>query len=149
MTEILFYHLTESTLEQALPGLIEKSVERDWKVVIQVGQRERLEALDNHLWTFRDESFIAHGATKDGTEHLQPVWLTTEEDNPNGANIRFMVDGAVPGDLNPYERAVYMFDGHDNSAVEQARERWKEEKNNDHQVTYWQQKPNGGWEKKA
>jgi len=149
MTDVLFYHLTESNLEAALPTLLEKSLERGWKVVVQAGSQEKIEALDAHLWTYREDSFLAHGATSDGTEPMQPIWLTTEQDNPNGANIRFLVDGAVPSDLAGYERAVYMFDGHDNDAVLQARERWKIEKEAGFDLTYWQQKPNGGWEKKA
>ena len=52
MTEVLFYHLTESTLEDALPGLLEKSLERGWKAVVQTGTEERRDALDAHLWTF-------------------------------------------------------------------------------------------------
>ena len=149
MTEVLFYHLTESNLEAALPGLLEKSLERGWKVVVQAGSQERIESLDAHLWTYQEHSFLAHGFAKDGTQSMQPIWLTTETDNPNEANIRFMVDGAVPDDLAGYERAVYMFDGHDNDAVLQARERWKIEKEAGFDLTYWQQKPNGGWEKKA
>ena len=149
MTDVLFYHLTESNLEAALPTLLEKSLERGWKVVVQAGSQEKVEALDAHLWTYREDSFLAHGATSDGTQPMQPIWLTTEQDNPNGANIRFLVDGAVPSDLAGYERAVYMFDGHDNDAVLQARERWKIEKEAGFDLTYWQQKPNGGWGKKA
>lgn len=150
MTEILFYHLTERTLEQVLPGLVEKSLARDWKVVIQTGLPDRLEALDTHLWTFRDESFLPHGMVRDGTEPLQPVWLTIEDDNPNSAEIRFLVNGAELDDPSSYNRIVYMFDGHDNDAVEHARGRWTYHKDQDGvEQTYWQQTPNGGWEKKA
>ena len=149
MTEILFYHLTEKTLEQTLPGLLEKSLERDWKAVVQVGSAERLEALDTHLWSYRDDSFLAHSSTRDDKESEHPMWLTLENDNPNQAQIRFMVDGATPDELEDYERAVYIFDGHDEAAVAHARERWQIEKALDHDITYWQQKPNGSWEKKA
>lgn len=150
MTEILFYHLSERTLDQVLPGLVEKSLERDWKVVIQAGSPERAETLDTLLWTYREESFIPHGMVQDGTESLQPVWLTTEADNPNSANIRFLVDGAELDEPEGYTRLIYMFDGHDNSAVEHARTRWKFHKDQDGiDQTYWQQNPNGGWEKKA
>lgn len=149
MAEILFYHLTERTLEQVLPGLLEKCLERGWRVVVQAGSRERVEALDAHLWTFRDESFLPHGMLRDGTEAMQPVWLTEGDDNPNSANIRFIVDGAVPPDLSAYQRGIYIFDGHDNDALEQARVRWKAEKAAGHEITYWQQNPRGGWEKKA
>ncbi len=147
MTEILFYHLTEHTLERALPGLLEKCLERDWKVVVQAGSEERLKALDTHLWNFRDDSFLPHGCEGEGADH--PVWLTTDMENPNQAEVRFLVDGAEPPDLSSYTRAIYMFDGHDNDAVIQARDRWKAEKEAGHDITYWQQKINGGWEKMA
>ena len=153
MAEILFYHLTEKTLDNALPGLVEKSLGRGWQVVVQASSQERIEVLDNLLWTYRDESFLPHGSQKDGTEHLQPIWLTIEPDNPNQAKIRFLVDGAELDDLTGYDRIVYMFDGHDNAAVEHARTRWKFHKDaneaGEHEQTYWQQNPSGGWEKKA
>ena len=150
MTEILFYHLTERTLEQVLPELVEKSLARDWHVVIQAGSSERVEVLDTVLWTYRDESFLPHGAIRDGSENRQPVWLTVTDDNPNNAKIRFLVDGAGMDNVKEYDRVVYLFDGHDNAALEHARERWKIHKDqNDHDLTYWQQSANGGWEKKA
>jgi len=150
MTEILFYHLTERTLEQVLPGLVEKSLARDWKVVVQAGSQERVDALDSLLWTWRDESFLPHGAVRDGTESLQPVWLTEQGDNPNQAQIRFLVDGAQIDEPTGYDRIVYMFDGHDNAAVEHARGRWKHHKDQPgNDQTYWQQTSNGSWEKKA
>lgn len=153
MTEILFYHLTERTLEQVLPGLLEKSLSRDWKVVVQLGSQEHVEAMDEYLWTYRDESFLAHGHVRDGSENLQPIWLTTQDDNPNGAKIRFLSGGSQLDDPSDYDRIVYMFDGHDNEAVEHARGRWKFHKDaseeTGHEQTYWQQNPNGGWEKKA
>jgi len=150
MSEILFYHLTENKLEAVLPGLVERSLARDWKVVVQVGSNERIEVLDNVLWTYREDSFLAHSAARDGTESMQPVWLTIDNDNPNEAKIRFLVDGAEIEDASNYDRVVYMFDGHDNSAVEHARGRWKFHKDQtDSELTYWQQNANGGWEKKA
>ncbi len=147
MTEVLFYHLSEHTLERALPGLLEKCLERDWKVVVQSGSEERRDALDAHLWNYRDDAFLPHGAQGEGGE--QPIWLTTGTENPNNALVRFMVDGAEPPDLTSYVRAIYMFDGHDNEALSHARQRWKAEKEAGHNITYWQQTMNGGWEKKA
>jgi len=149
MAEVLFYHLTERTLEQVLPGLLEKCLERDWRVVVQAGSSERLEALDAHLWSYRDESFLPHAMIRDGTEAQQPIWLSCEQDNPNGAQVRFIIDGATPPDLAPYVRGVYLFDGHDAEALQQARGRWRIEKSAGHAVTYWQQTERGGWERKA
>lgn len=149
MAEVLFYHLTESTLEEALPGLLERSVARGWRAVVQVGSEERRDALDQHLWTFRDDSFLAHGTDREPHAADQPVLLTVTDANPNGAAIRFMVDGAEPPPLDGYERAVFLFDGHDQLQLESARRHWKDLKTAGHAVTYWQQGPDKRWERKA
>jgi DNA polymerase-3 subunit chi len=149
MAEVLFYHLTESTLEDALPGLLERSVERGWRAVVQTGSDERRDSLDAHLWSFRDDSFLAHGSDHEAHAAEQPVLLTTSGANPNTADIRFLVEGASPPDLASYKRAVFLFDGHDAGQVDAAREQWKVMKAAGHDVTYWQQAADRRWEKKA
>ncbi|KQZ96497.1 DNA polymerase III subunit chi [Mesorhizobium sp. Root157] len=149
MTEILFYHLTESTLEDALPGLLERSIGRGWRVVVQTGSEDRRDVLDQHLWTFRDDSFLAHATDREAFPAEQPILLTTGDGNQNDAQIRFLVDGAEPPDLSGYERAVFLFDGHDAEQVEAARAHWKTTKSAGHAVTYWQQTADKRWERKA
>ncbi len=73
----------------------------------------------------------------------QPVYLTTEDANPNGATVRFLVDGAEAAEHAGYERIVYLFDGHDAGAVARAREQWKAAKEAGCEVTYWQQSRGG------
>ncbi len=149
MAEILFYHLTETKLEDALPSLLERSIERNWNVVVQTGTEERRDALDNHLWTYSAEGFLPHDC--DGAQAIEdtPIVLTTSQHNPNNATVRFLVDGAVPASLDPYERVIFMFDGHDESQVEDARAHWKALKSQAHTLTYWQQNAEKRWEKKA
>jgi len=154
MTEVLFYHLDRSPLERVLPELLEKCLERQWRSVVQVGTDERRDALDAHLWTYRDDAFLPHGssgeasgASADGP--AQPIWLTTGDDNPNDAQVRFVTDGADAADIASYSRVVMLFDGNDAEAVERARAAWKSIKAENHQVTYWQQDDRGKWVKKA
>jgi DNA polymerase III subunit chi len=149
MTEVLFYHLEHQPLERVLPSLVERTLERGWRAVVQAGSEERVEALDTLLWTYREDSFLPHGTRRDGNVAAQPVYLTTGEDNPNGAGVRFMVDGAETAELSSYNRVVYLFDGRDAAAVAQAREHWKSAKAAGFDVTYWQQSNEGRWEKKA
>jgi DNA polymerase-3 subunit chi len=149
MTEVLFYHLTESKLEDALPALLEKSVERGWRVVLQTVGEERRDALDLHLWTYREESFLPHGTDQSAHAADQPVLLTVSPDNVNGGNIRFLVDGAQPPEIEAYERVVFMFDGYDAAQLEGARGQWKRLKGGGHDLTYWQQSSDGRWVKKA
>lgn len=149
MTEVLFYHLEHQPLERVLPSLVERTLERGWRAVVQAGSEERVEALDTLLWTYREESFLPHGTRRDGNAPEQPIYLTVGEENPNGSQVRFLVDGADTADLGGYTRIVYLFDGRDSGAVAKAREQWKGAKGAGCEVTYWQQSPEGRWEKKA
>ena len=136
-------------MERVLPSLVERTLARGWRAVVQAGSEERVEALDTLLWTYAEESFLPHGTKRDGHAAEQPVYLTTEDANPNGATVRFLVDGAGMPELAGYERIVFLFDGHDAGAVAQAREQWKAVKAAGCEATYWQQSPEGRWEKRA
>ncbi len=150
MTEIFFYHLQNQKLERVLPSLLEKSLERGWRVVVQAASEERVEALDAHLWTYRENSFLPHGTWRESEAAMQPVVLTVNDDNPNAANVRFLIDGApVPGDAAGYERVVLLFDGEDEEAVAAARAHWSEVKSKGLDATYWQPDEHGRWVKKA
>jgi DNA polymerase-3 subunit chi len=150
MTEVLFYHLQQQPLERVLPALLEKSLARGWRVVVQASSEERVEALDSHLWTYREDSFLPHGTWREADAAEQPVLLTAQEHNPNGASVRFLVDGApVPDDAASYQRLVLVFDGEDPEAVAAARERWSAAKASGFDVTYWQSDEHGRWQRKA
>jgi DNA polymerase-3 subunit chi len=148
-TEVLFYHLERQALEKVLPSLVEKTLERGWRAVVHSGSQERLAAIDLALWTCKDDSFLAHGSAKDGHAAEQPVYLTTGTDTPNGARVRFLVDGAETEDFSGFVRLVYMFDGNDADAVARARAQWTAAKNAGCPVTYWQQSAAGKWERKG
>ncbi|MCJ2114023.1 DNA polymerase III subunit chi [Methylobacterium sp. E-025] len=150
MTDILFYHLQNQPLEAVLPNLVEKSRERGWQAAIQAASEERLQALDDYLWTFRDDSFLPHGTDREPDVASQPVVLTLRDTNPNAAAIRFLVEGAdLPPDAGDYERICVLFDGTDQDALLRAREQWKAAKAAGHAVAYWQQDDGGRWLKKA
>ena len=150
MTEILFYHLQGQRLEAVLTPLLEKSLERGWRVVVQGASEERIEALDAHLWTYRDDGFLPHGTWREQDSAGQPVLLTVNDGNPNGSNVRFLIEGAaVPADAEAYERIVLLFDGEDEEAVAAARARWSEATAKGFQATYWQPDEQGRWNKKA
>lgn len=151
MSEVLFYHLTQSSLEKALPGLLERCLERDWKVAVQAQNEAQRDHLDAHLWTYRDDSFLPHGSEggQDVDPAHHPVWLTCSADNPGEAAVRFVIGASVPVGTETYQRVIYLFDGNDEEAVSAARERWKIEKNAGHELTYWQQDEQGRWRKAA
>lgn len=152
MTEILFYHLEQKPVEAVLPVLLEKTLERGWRAMVQCANPGKIHALDEALWTFRPESFLPHMVLSDQMDLDElaemPVLIADNDENPNSAQIRFFVEGAVPENPEGYERVVFMFNGHDPDAVTRARQAWKA-LNQGHELTYWQQEPNGRWVKKA
>ena len=150
MTEMLFYHLQGQKLEGVLPALLEKSLERGWKVVVQGSSEEHIEALDAHLWTYRDDGFLPHGTWREPEAAQQPVLFTLSESNPNGATVRFLIDGApMPADPQNYQRIVLLFDGNDEEPVTAARAHWSAAKEKGLEATYWQADEQGRWAKKA
>jgi DNA polymerase III subunit chi len=148
-TEVLFYHLERQPLETVLPVLVEKTVERGWRAVIQAGTVEAVQPLNALLWTYKPDGFLPHGAKGDGPAEEQPVYLTHENDNPNGATVRFLVEGAAPTTFEGYDRIVLMFDGRNPDALAAARGHWKAAKAAGATMTYWQQNADGRWERKA
>jgi DNA polymerase III subunit chi len=150
MTEILFYQLKGQTLEQVLPPLIQKSLERGWRVAVQASSDERVEALDAHLWTWRDDAFLPHGTWRDAEAAEQPILLTVNGANANAAAVRFLVeDAAMPDDAAAYRRVVVLFDGEDPDALATARARWRKAKEEGFEVTYWLTDKDGRWERQA
>ena len=149
MTEVLFYHLQGMTLDGVLPPLIEKSIERGWRVTVQTASEERADALDSHLWTFRDDSFLPHGTWRERDAADQPVVLAVDESNPNASSVRFLVDRAeLPVDAATYERLVLIFNGEDDEAVAAARSAWGDCKARGFDVTYWQPDERGRWQRR-
>ncbi|MBS7545935.1 DNA polymerase III subunit chi [Ancylobacter oerskovii] len=148
MTEVFFYHLKERPLEAALPQLLEKCLERGWRCVVQASSPERVDALDQHLWTYDEASFLPHGTDRQPDPHRQPVLLTDRDDNPNGAQVRFLVEDAVLDDASAYVRVIHMFDDGDPARIYRARDSWRAARAAGHEVAYWQQDSQGRWSRK-
>jgi len=148
VTEVRFYHLTQSPLEHTLPGLLAKSLERGWRVIVQGGDEARLAFLDTHLWTYADNSFLPHGLEGGGA--AQPIWLTTSEANPNNAGVLMLIDGAraTPERMATFDLVTLFFDGANQDAVATARGDWKAVTDAGLPAVYWAQE-NGGWTQKA
>lgn len=147
-TEIWFYHLERSSLDQVLPTLLEKTRERGWRAVVK-GAPDRLEDIDEALWTWRDDAFLAHGRAEADHAARQPILLSSDGENLNGAQALFIVDGSELGRTEGYQRCFILFDGRDDQALTGARERWRTLKETGADLAYWRQSPEGRWEKAA
>jgi DNA polymerase III subunit chi len=149
MTEIMFYHLEHKSWEQVLPKQLATALERGWRCVVQVGRKELVEEISELLWKNDADIFLTHGTKADGMAERQPIWLTSEHENPNAATVRFFIEGAAVGDVSGLDRAVILFDGRDETAVALARNEWKRLKAEGHEISYWQQDENHRWQNKS
>ncbi|MGI9501682.1 MAG: DNA polymerase III subunit chi [Geminicoccaceae bacterium] len=148
MAEVGFYHLTKTALEPALGQLLTKVLESGKRAVVKASSAERIEALTKGLWTYRTDSFLPHGSSKDGHAEVQPIFLTEKPDVPNGASVLVLVDNAAADTLpEGIERVLIMFDGQDETAVAGARAQWKLYQDQGEKLVYWQQTERGGWNK--
>jgi DNA polymerase-3 subunit chi len=147
-TEVWFYHLERTSLEQALPELLEKTLQRGWRALVRARDPARLRELDTALWTYRDDSFLPHAPDDEANAVRQPILLTTGFENPNGAAALFLVDGAEAGELTGFERCLVLFDGADDAQLAVARAQWSALKATGAQLSYWKQQARG-WERQA
>lgn len=151
--QIRFYHLTLRRLEDALCALLAKSLASGRRVLVRCGGSADLEALSRALWNDAGPAyFLAHGraGVDDKSAQDQPIWITSGVENPNGAQILFLLPGAVmeEGD-STYPLICYLFSGGDEAALASARKAWKTIKEGGAAPTYWQETPEGAWAQKA
>lgn len=149
MTTIRFYHLERKSLDQALPEILTKALSQGHKIVVKMGDKTQIPRMNDHLWTFDANSFLPHGTEKDGHAEEQPIWLTDADENPNGADVLILTDGATSDKISDYKLCCEMLNGHDTEAVSAARTRWKEYKEKGYEISYWQQDEAGRWQNKA
>ena len=150
MPDVRFYHLTEVPLERALPVMLERTLERGQRAVVRGGHAERLRFLDTLLWTADEAGFLPHGIDGDPEPARHPVWLTAGTEAPNGASLLFLIDGAMAGtgEMEAMETTAILFDGHDPTAVEAARDQWRAVTGAGLAAVYWAQGAGGRWEKR-
>jgi DNA polymerase III subunit chi len=148
-TDVKFYHLTRDRLEQVLPRLAARALEQNLRVLIRAPDDARVSALDALLWTYEDDSFLPHGTARNSHADLQPIFISSASDVPNGATLLMLVDNRLDEDISAFEKCFYLFDGRDEAQVAQARQHWSKLKSNGLDLSYWQQSDAGRWEKKA
>lgn len=144
-----FYHLTQASVEQTLPMLLEKSRAAGWEIEVRGTDATAMEQLDKALWSGPPDAFLPHGLA--GGEHDvdQPILLTLEAGGRT-AHCVMSVQGADVSaqEVQAAERVCVLFDGHDGAALERARAQWKALTDAGCSAQYWSQE-GGRWEKKA
>jgi DNA polymerase III subunit chi len=147
VTEIRFYHLEQRRIDQALPPLLERALEEGRRVLVRASSDEMVAALNERLWTYDESSFLPHGAAGDGDPTTQPIFLTSELENPNSATMLVKLSGAEGEADDAFDLVVLLFDGRDEAALTHARGEWRRLKDQDRTISYWRESDEGGWER--
>ncbi|MFT7144549.1 MAG: DNA polymerase-3 subunit chi [Alphaproteobacteria bacterium] len=150
MTEVSFYQVMDSTpasVDATLPSLLNKVLKTGKNVIVKCTNADRMERLDDSLWSFKADSFMAHGTENDDFEAKQPIYLTTGDENPNGADILILLSGASADDFSSYDRVLDMFEASDVQKTN-ARKRWKDLADKGYPLQYFAFE-DGKWGKKA
>lgn len=146
-----FYHLTKKSQEESVPAIIEKCLEKDWRVLAVSEDQSRRIKLDVALWTYKESSFIGHALVSDREVNSgrQPVLISDSVENLNNAQALILLNGfEAPVDAN-FDRILVVFEEGDDSVKSIARKQFKRAKDAEHAVNYFQQNFKGAWEKKG
>lgn len=146
MTRVDFYQLQKWPLEKAISSLLEKIYSTECRAVLLVGSSARAEALTVLLWTYTSDSWLPHGSVADGYAVSQPIWITTTDENPNGADVLILTDSMDSTNKAAYRRCFDLFDGNDPDALAAARDRWQSCYSAGFNLFYWQQTGQGSWQ---
>ena len=150
MPEFRFHHLERRRIEQALPDFLEAALAEGHRIVVQTPSREWRDALNERLWTYREDSFLPHGSASDGDPASQPIFLTETDESPNGATLRVLLG---PADVERFrdaascKRVIVLFDSRDEAAMAEARTAWKLRTGAGASPSYWNEGDEGGWVK--
>ena len=147
MPEIFFYHLERTPMQQALPELLEKVVQRGWRAYVHGLEEDTIEALNAHLWTYAPASFLAHGIEGDELAARQPILLGTSGQMVNGAECYLSVAPVELPDISETSRCLVVFEGADDAHLAWARSTWKRLKGEGAALAYWKQNERGKWER--
>ena len=132
-----------------MPDFLEAALAKTARIVVQTRDAAARDALNERLWTFREDSFLAHGGPSDGDPALQPIYLTETDANPNSATLRVLLN---PADAARFAGAdiaevVVMFEARDEEALSAARVAWKTLSGARAALSYWREGDEGEWVK--
>lgn len=137
--QIVGYHHSISPVEKVLPKLLEKVLAANHRVVVMAESAEQLQIIDQFLWTYSKSELLPHGTEEDGNPHLQPIWLTTKEENPNNSDVLVIVGSMQPNYVQQFKKVLIL-----QSTWSDATNRWA---TSTCEFTLWLEQTKGGWVK--
>ncbi len=136
MTRVDFYQIndTETTLQFAC-RLIDKIYSRGYRVHVHTGDPDSASALNDLLWSFRDDRFIPHCLY--ATKESAPIKIGVQEEPTEHQEVLINLSGAIPHFFSRFERVAEVVPLDENSRSS-ARENYRIYKDRGYALDYHQ-----------
>ena len=122
MKRLGFYLVGHEPVERVLPLIARAAKRQEQTMLVVAADADLLGRLDQALWEFEPETFLAHGRAEDAHAERQPLLLASTCAPVNGATLVALADGQWRDEAEDFER-VLLFFGEDSKAA--ARSIWR------------------------
>ena len=148
MSEVFFYHLTKTTLEIALPKILERALSEKWSIEIRTSANTNLDEISNAIWRGPEESFLPH--CLEDHEDLQDYPIVLCKSPLKDWRDCLIVVGQADlkeNEVKNYKRICLIFDAKIEVELSKARKSWKKLSDEGINTVYWAE-DKGRWVKK-
>ena len=148
MSEVFFYHLTKTTLEIALPKILERALSEKWSIEIRTSANTNLDEISNAIWRGPEESFLPHCLEDHEDSQDYPIVLC-KSPLKDWRDCLIVVDQAdlKENEVKNYKRVCLIFDAKIEVELSKARKSWKKLSEEGIKTIYWSE-DKGRWVKK-
>jgi DNA polymerase III subunit chi len=144
-TTVRFYQLGLSSLEAAVTGILSKAYQKGVKTTLLTPGPDPSRYWDSLLWRNPVDSFLPHGIGSGPDPEKQPILITEQPDDTNGATLIVLVTPRIVESPKQYDMVIDFVDGSSPKALADSRNRYKQYRDQGCKLEYWIQNPDKKW----
>jgi DNA polymerase-3 subunit chi len=144
LEKAFFYNSARRETVKDIVKLTEKLYKKNNFILLYCADQETVDALDEYLWSYSEDSFIPHSKKNNEKKSLYPILVTDEILNDHEHNILLALNGVLikETDWPKFNKVYYFFDDQNHEERENARSMWKSFSSLEIDCRYWVNKEN-------
>lgn len=146
-TLVRFYQLASLPFANALTGIVGKAWQTGLKIGILAANPEQAQWVNDLLWRHPRESFLPHGLWNGPEPEHQPVLISIQPEDINGATLLVLASPETVEKPDRFDMVVDFAPTQDPAALSASRERYRRYRDLGCKLEYWTQDSQGKWEK--
>lgn len=145
---INFYSAIDEYFIKTVCKLLDKCYNTQLNTLVLVGDKTLENQIDNSLWSFSSTKFIPHGCSNDTLPHLQPIYITTNYENPNQAQILTVINPINLDDtyIDRFKKVLIVFNTNETDKKQSARNLYSYLQKSAYRLQYFQQTEQLEWQ---